>query len=70
MPAGRSRTSAGSAGPTMLKTTLSSPDHRPHPEVEPARPWQRLPQNRRGAVIDRALRRHTGAVVCRLRLRT
>ncbi|MFF2953948.1 APC family permease [Kitasatospora sp. NPDC057965] len=39
------------------------------PEVEPVRPWQRALQNRRGAVIDRALRRHTDAVVCRLRLR-
>ncbi|MFI5528756.1 APC family permease [Kitasatospora sp. NPDC051853] len=39
------------------------------PEVEPARFWQRALQNQRGAVIDRALRRHTNAVVCRLRLR-
>ncbi|MFF0414198.1 APC family permease [Kitasatospora sp. NPDC004745] len=39
------------------------------PEVEPVRPWQRALQNRRGAVIDRALRRHTDAVVCRLRMR-
>ncbi|WP_405004963.1 APC family permease [Kitasatospora purpeofusca] len=39
------------------------------PEVEPAHPWQRALQNRRGAVIDRALRRHTDAVVCRLRMR-
>lgn len=39
------------------------------PEVEPARLWQRALQNQRGAVIDRALRRHTDAVVCRLRLR-
>ncbi|MFF2043892.1 APC family permease [Kitasatospora sp. NPDC058170] len=39
------------------------------PEVEPTRPWQRPLQNRRGAVIDRALRRHTDAVVCRLRMR-
>ncbi|MFF2613431.1 APC family permease [Kitasatospora sp. NPDC058046] len=39
------------------------------PEVEPARWWQRALQNRRGAVIDRALRRHTDAVVCRLRMR-
>lgn len=38
-------------------------------EVEPARFWQRALQNQRGAVIDRALRRHTDAVVCRLRLR-
>ncbi|GAA2999012.1 APC family permease [Kitasatospora albolonga] len=40
------------------------------PEVEPARRWQRALQNQRGAVIDRALRRRTDAVVCRLRLRT
>ncbi|MER5865141.1 APC family permease [Kitasatospora sp. NPDC002040] len=39
------------------------------PEVEPARVWQRALQNQRGAVIDRALRRRTDAVVCRLRLR-
>ncbi|MER8187206.1 APC family permease [Kitasatospora sp. NPDC094015] len=39
------------------------------PEVEPARLWQRVLQNQRGAVIDRALRRHSDAVVCRLRLR-
>lgn len=38
-------------------------------EVEPAHFWQRALQNQRGAVIDRALRRGTGAVVCRLRLR-
>ncbi|MDH6124335.1 APC family permease [Kitasatospora sp. GP82] len=39
------------------------------PEVEPTRLWQRALQNQRGAVIDRALRRRTDAVVCRLRLR-
>ncbi|GAA2811750.1 APC family permease [Kitasatospora paracochleata] len=39
------------------------------PEAEPARLWLRALQNQRGAVIDRALRRHTDAVVCRLRLR-
>ncbi|MFJ1708426.1 APC family permease [Kitasatospora sp. NPDC088346] len=39
------------------------------PEVEPARLWQRALQNQRGAVIVRALRRDTEAVVCRLRLR-
>ncbi|MER5642375.1 APC family permease [Kitasatospora sp. NPDC002227] len=38
-------------------------------EVEPVRLWERALQNQRGAVIDRALRRHTDAVVCRLRLR-
>ncbi|MFE0463083.1 APC family permease [Kitasatospora sp. NPDC058965] len=40
------------------------------PETEPRRIWQRALQNQRGAVIDRAVRRHTDAVVCRLRLRT
>ncbi|MFI9324957.1 APC family permease [Kitasatospora aureofaciens] len=39
------------------------------PEVEPAHWWERPLQNRRGVVIDRALRRHTDAVVCRLRMR-
>ncbi len=39
------------------------------PEVEPTRLWQRALQNQRGALIDRALRRGTDAVVCRLRLR-
>lgn len=38
-------------------------------EVEPARPWQRILQNRRGAVLARALRRHTDMVVCRMRFR-
>ncbi|MFB6958247.1 hypothetical protein ACFCYB_14665 [Streptomyces sp. NPDC056309] len=33
------------------------------------RPWQRLLQNQRGAVRDRAVRRHTDAVICPLRLR-
>jgi hypothetical protein len=37
-------------------------------EVEPVRLWQRALQNQRGVLIDRALRRHTDAVVCRLRL--
>jgi amino acid transporter len=39
------------------------------PEVEPVRLWQRALQNQRGALIDRALRRGTDAVVCRLRMR-
>ncbi|MGX4735413.1 APC family permease [Kitasatospora griseola] len=39
------------------------------PEVEPPHWWLRLLQNQRGAVIARALRRHTDAVVCRLRMR-
>ncbi|NSC20538.1 APC family permease [Streptomyces albus subsp. chlorinus] len=39
------------------------------PEVEPARPWQRLLHNQRGAVVAHALRRDTAAVICRLRFR-
>ncbi|MFF3768470.1 APC family permease [Streptomyces sp. NPDC001922] len=37
------------------------------PEVEPARLWQRLLQNQRGAVVAHAVRRDTDAVICRLR---
>lgn len=29
------------------------------PEVRPARPWQRILHNRRGVVLDRAIRRGT-----------
>ncbi|MEO3973327.1 APC family permease [Streptomyces sp. CAU 1734] len=39
------------------------------PEVEPERLWQRLLQNQRGAVLAHAVRRDTGAVICRLRFR-
>ncbi|MFF8658406.1 APC family permease [Streptomyces huasconensis] len=39
------------------------------PEVEPARAWQRLLQNQRGAVVAHAVRKDTDAAVCRLRLR-
>ncbi|WP_424887590.1 APC family permease [Streptomyces sp. XH2] len=39
------------------------------PEVEPARIWQRLLQNQRGAVVAHAVRRDTDAVICRLRFR-
>ncbi|GAA2714881.1 MULTISPECIES: APC family permease [Streptomyces] len=39
------------------------------PEVEPARLWQRLLQNQRGAVLAHAVRRDTDAVICRLRFR-
>lgn len=39
------------------------------PEAEPAHLWQRLLQNQRGAVVAHAVRRHTGAAVCRLRFR-
>ncbi|WIX98398.1 APC family permease [Amycolatopsis mongoliensis] len=38
-------------------------------EVEPEHPWQRFLQNRRGAVLARALRRRSDAVVCRMRFR-
>ncbi|MFE5854992.1 APC family permease [Streptomyces sp. NPDC056500] len=38
-------------------------------EVEPDRLWQRLLQNQRGAVLARAVRRDTAAVICRLRFR-
>ncbi|MFD2472874.1 APC family permease [Amycolatopsis silviterrae] len=38
-------------------------------EVEPEHFWQRILQNRRGAVLARALRRRTDAVVCRMRFR-
>ncbi|MEW1659153.1 APC family permease [Streptomyces sp. NPDC093707] len=39
------------------------------PEVHLSRPWLRLLQNQRGAILDRAIRRHTDAVICRLRYR-
>ncbi|ARF55229.1 APC family permease [Streptomyces gilvosporeus] len=39
------------------------------PEAEPAHLWQRLLQNQRGAVVAHAVRRHTDAVICRLRFR-
>ncbi|MFF7847736.1 APC family permease [Streptomyces sp. NPDC007910] len=39
------------------------------PEAEPERLWQRLLQNRRGAVVAHAVRRDTDAVICRLRFR-
>ncbi|WP_285784615.1 APC family permease [Microbispora sp. NBRC 16548] len=38
------------------------------PEMHLPKPWQRLLQNQRGAVLDRAIRRNTDAVICRLRL--
>ncbi|MGW2231745.1 APC family permease [Streptomyces formicae] len=39
------------------------------PEVEPARAWQRILQNQRGAVVAHAVRRDTEAAICRLRFR-
>ncbi|MCX4745681.1 APC family permease [Kitasatospora sp. NBC_01287] len=39
------------------------------PEMHLPHPWQRLLQNQRGVLLDRAVRRHTDAVVCRLRFR-
>ncbi|WP_412543551.1 APC family permease [Longispora sp. K20-0274] len=38
-------------------------------EIEPEHLWERLLRNQRGAVIDRAVRRHTDAIVCRMRYR-
>jgi amino acid transporter len=38
-------------------------------EIEPERLWQRILRNHRGGVIDRAVRRNTTAIVCRLRYR-
>ena len=39
------------------------------PEVQPHKVWHRLLHNQRGAVLDRAIRKNTDAVVCRLRFR-
>jgi amino acid transporter len=39
------------------------------PEMHLPHPWQRLLQNQRGAVLDRAVRHYTDAVICRLRFR-
>jgi amino acid transporter len=39
------------------------------PEMHLPHPWQRVLQNQRGAVLDRAVRRYTDAVICRLRFR-
>ena len=37
------------------------------PEVQPARPWQRILHNQRGFVLDRAIQRGTdNVVICRL----
>lgn len=38
-------------------------------EVEPGTAWQRILPNHRGDELDRALRRETDAVICRVRLR-
>ncbi|MEU8761978.1 APC family permease [Streptomyces sp. NPDC048659] len=56
----------------VRELTAAAPDVRVTvlvPEAEPERLWQRLLQNRRGAVVAHAVRRDTDAVVCRLRLR-
>jgi hypothetical protein len=37
-------------------------------EVQPARLWERILKNQRGAVLARYLSRTTNAVVCRLRM--
>jgi amino acid transporter len=39
------------------------------PEMQLPRRWQRVLQNQRGGVLDRAIRAHTNAVICRLRFR-
>lgn len=39
------------------------------PEMHLSRRWQRLLQNQRGTVLDRAIRRHTDVIICRLRFR-
>jgi amino acid transporter len=36
-------------------------------EVEPERLWERILRNNRGAVLERAVRRRTNAIVCRMR---
>jgi len=37
------------------------------PEVQPARPWQRILHNQRGFVLDRAIQKGTvNVVICRL----
>jgi amino acid transporter len=38
-------------------------------EIEPEHLWQRILRNHRGSVIDRAVRRNTDAIICRLRFR-
>jgi amino acid transporter len=38
------------------------------PEMQLVHPWQRLLQNQRGTVLDLAIRRHTRAVIIRLRI--
>ncbi|WFE53190.1 APC family permease [Micromonospora sp. WMMD1155] len=37
------------------------------PEVDPARRWERILRNNRGTVLEHAVRRHTDAIVCRMR---
>jgi hypothetical protein len=39
------------------------------PEMQLPKPWQRLLLNNRGAILDRAVRHNTDAVICRLRFR-
>ena len=39
------------------------------PEVQPTTVWHWLLHNQRGALLDRAIRKHTSAFVCRLRFR-
>jgi amino acid transporter len=39
------------------------------PEMQLSHAWQRLLQNQRGPILDRAIRRYTDVVICRLRFR-
>ncbi|MFF7634743.1 APC family permease [Kitasatospora sp. NPDC008050] len=39
------------------------------PEMHLPHAWQRLLQNQRGVLLDRAIRQHTDALICRLRFR-
>lgn len=58
---------------TYLRGLEAAPEHDRLvvliPEMHLPRPWQRLLQNQRGAILDRALRHYTDAVICRLRFR-
>ncbi|HEX7994928.1 MAG TPA: hypothetical protein VF506_13485, partial [Streptosporangiaceae bacterium] len=72
--------SAGSSGPTRRcrchRTCRKPPRPSVHrivvliPEVQPARPWQRILHNQRGFVLDRAIQQGTdNVVICRLHFR-
>jgi amino acid transporter len=71
------RTSHRSLGPPIVEylRTLEEAERYQRlvvliPEVAPDRPWQRILQNQRGFVLERAIQRGTqGVVICRLRFR-